>query len=91
MQIVFEPEHFRSAAYDGDQRVGVAEFDAQVTLGHHPYGGRSRLQGTGHRPPSDRGTHRGGTQQRGKDRPRLLLRREDDAAEKGRLSRCPRK
>ena len=29
MQIVFEPEHFRSAAYDGDQRVGVAEFDAQ--------------------------------------------------------------
>lgn len=29
MQIVFEPEHFRSAAYDGEQRVGVAEFDAQ--------------------------------------------------------------
>ena len=29
MQIVFEPEHFRSAAYDGETRVGVAEFDAQ--------------------------------------------------------------
>lgn len=29
MQIVFEPEHFRSAAYDGEQCVGVAEFDAQ--------------------------------------------------------------
>lgn len=29
MQIVFEPEHFRSAAYDGERRVGVAEFDAQ--------------------------------------------------------------
>ena len=29
MQIVFEPEHFRNAAYDGERRVGVAEFDAQ--------------------------------------------------------------
>ena len=29
MQIVFEPEHFRSAAYDGERRVGVAEFDVQ--------------------------------------------------------------
>ena len=29
MQIIFEPEHFRSAAYDGETRVGVAEFDAQ--------------------------------------------------------------
>ena len=29
MQIVFEPEHFRSAAYDGETRIGVAEFDAQ--------------------------------------------------------------
>ena len=27
MQIVFEPEHFRSAAYDGERRVGVAELE----------------------------------------------------------------
>ena len=27
MQIVFEPEHFRSAAYDGETRVGVAEIE----------------------------------------------------------------
>ena len=27
MQIVFEPEHFRSAAYDGETRVGVAELE----------------------------------------------------------------
>ena len=27
MQIVFEPEHFRSAAYDGETRVGIAKFE----------------------------------------------------------------
>ena len=27
MQIVFEPEHFRSAAYDSERRVGVAELE----------------------------------------------------------------
>ena len=27
MQIIFEPEHFRSAAYDGETRVGVAEIE----------------------------------------------------------------
>ena len=27
MQIVFEPEHCRSAAYDGETRVGVAEIE----------------------------------------------------------------
>ena len=27
MQIVFEPEHFRSAAYDGERCVGVAELE----------------------------------------------------------------
>ena len=29
MQIRYEAEHCRSAAYDGERRVGVAEFDAQ--------------------------------------------------------------
>ena len=29
MQIRYEAEHGRSAAYDGERRVGVAEFDAQ--------------------------------------------------------------
>ena len=29
MQIRYEAEHCRSAAYDGEKRVGVAEFDAQ--------------------------------------------------------------
>ena len=29
MQIQYEAEHCRSAAYDGERRVGVAEFDAQ--------------------------------------------------------------
>ena len=29
MQIRYEAEHCRSAAYDGDKRIGVAEFDAQ--------------------------------------------------------------
>ena len=29
MQIRYEVEHGRSAAYDGEKRVGVAEFDAQ--------------------------------------------------------------
>ena len=29
MQIRYEVEHGRSAAYDGEKRIGVAEFDAQ--------------------------------------------------------------
>ena len=29
MQIRYEAEHCRSAAYDGERRVGVAEFDVQ--------------------------------------------------------------
>ena len=29
MQIQYEAEHCRSAAYDGERRVGVAEFDVQ--------------------------------------------------------------
>lgn len=29
MQILFEREHCCSAAYDGDKRIGVAEFDAR--------------------------------------------------------------
>lgn len=29
MQIRYEAEHCRSAAYDGERRIGVAEFDAQ--------------------------------------------------------------
>ena len=29
MQIRYEAEHCRSAAYDGEKRIGVAEFDAQ--------------------------------------------------------------
>ena len=29
MQIRYEAEHCRSAAYDGDKRIGVAEFDAR--------------------------------------------------------------
>ena len=34
MQIVFEPEHFRSAAYGGETRVGVAELEEVVTEAH---------------------------------------------------------
>ena len=29
MQITYEADHCRSAAYDGERRVGVAEFDVQ--------------------------------------------------------------
>jgi len=29
MQIRYEAEHCRSAAYDGEKRIGVAEFDAR--------------------------------------------------------------
>ncbi|WP_315444804.1 GNAT family N-acetyltransferase [uncultured Selenomonas sp.] len=29
MQITYEADHWRSAAYDGERRVGVAEFDVQ--------------------------------------------------------------
>ena len=29
MQIRYEADHCRSAAYDGEKRIGVAEFDAQ--------------------------------------------------------------
>lgn len=27
MQIIFEPEHFRSAAYEGETRIGVVEIE----------------------------------------------------------------
>ena len=34
MQIVFELEHFRSAAYGGEMRVGVAELEEVVAETH---------------------------------------------------------
>ena len=34
MQIVFELEHFRSAAYDGERRVGIAELEEVVAETH---------------------------------------------------------
>ena len=35
MQIVFEAEQPRSAAYGGETRVGVAELEEVVTEAHH--------------------------------------------------------
>ena len=88
MQIVFEPEHFRSAAYDGETRVGVAELEEARgcwvithTEVDPAYGGQGIARRLIEKIIAEAAPYRE------EDRPHLLLCREDDARQGG-IHRC---